>query len=101
MRHPLPALAYLTRAERYDIGLSDILLWNLDMLDPEKSITTNAESKAAKAEPVYLGDGLYARFDGCSIELSASQAHGMQAVYLDWNVYRALVGFAQRSWEAG
>lgn len=47
-------------------------------------------------KPSYLGDGLYARWDGYQIELSAEQPSGTQRVFLEPSVYRALVVFAER-----
>ena len=43
----------------------------------------------------YLGDGLYAAFDGYQIELRAPRENGDHVVYLEWPVYRELVRFAE------
>lgn len=49
-------------------------------------------------EWTYLGDGLYARFDGWHIELRANDPDDTECdtVYLDYSVYSNLVRFAER-----
>jgi hypothetical protein len=43
-------------------------------------------------EPTYLGDGVYATFDGYHVVLTAD---GTKTIYLDLGVYRSLVKFAE------
>ena len=43
----------------------------------------------------YIGDGLYASFDGWQIKLRAPQSHGDQIVFLEPTVLRNLMGFAK------
>lgn len=53
------------------------------------------------SEEIYLGDGLYASFDGWMIKLRAPQGtRGDQVVYLEPDVYEALTKFAGRFWSA-
>ncbi len=47
----------------------------------------------------YLGDGLYASFDGYQIVLRAPRIDGDHWVALEPAVYRALVEYAQAVWE--
>lgn len=49
-------------------------------------------------EETYLGDGLYASFDGWQIKLRAPRDNGDHEVYLDGSVYTALEKFAARAW---
>lgn len=45
----------------------------------------------------YLGDGLYAKFDGWQIELLANNPDDpSDTVYLEQDVYQALVEYANR-----
>lgn len=46
---------------------------------------------------IYLGDGVYASFDGWQICLRAPRSHGDDFVFLEPDVMRALVSFAQKS----
>jgi hypothetical protein len=47
-------------------------------------------------EPVYLGDAVYASFDGLHIVLTANPGSDAEnVVYLDGNVYAALVRFEE------
>ena len=46
----------------------------------------------------YLGDGLYASFDGSKISLSAPREGGDHRVALEPSTYHALVTFAERCW---
>lgn len=46
---------------------------------------------------VYLGDGVYASFDGCQIWLAANDHHN-KVVALEPNVYAALMEYARRVW---
>lgn len=48
------------------------------------------------ANETYLGDGLYARFDGFTIWLRAPRQHGDHIVALEPEVYRALTAFVER-----
>lgn len=49
----------------------------------------------------YLGDGLYASFDGYQFKLRAPRgAHGDHEVYLEPEVFDAFVAFAKRITEA-
>jgi hypothetical protein len=41
----------------------------------------------------YLGDGLYASFDGYSLWLRAPREHGDHVVALEPSVYRALIKY--------
>ena len=47
----------------------------------------------------YLGDGVYASFDGYQIVLRAPRERGDHFVALDVSVYRALTEFAARECE--
>jgi hypothetical protein len=47
------------------------------------------------AKEVYLGDGLYASFDGFMITLRAPRDHGDHYVCLEPMVYRELLRFAE------
>lgn len=47
-------------------------------------------------EETYLGDGLYASFDGYQIRLRAPRETGDHVVYLEPPVYAELVRFADR-----
>jgi hypothetical protein len=51
------------------------------------------------AEETYLGDGLYASFDGEQIRLRAPRDGGDHYVYLDHGVYRQLQLFVKRQLE--
>ncbi|HLD91483.1 MAG TPA: hypothetical protein VI911_10845 [Patescibacteria group bacterium] len=47
-------------------------------------------------EPVYLGDGLYAVYDGFQFELRANDAHNpTDTVYLDPKVLQAFIAFTK------
>ena len=46
----------------------------------------------------YLGDGLYASFDGYQIKLRAPRANGDHVVYLELGVYIALQKFVSKCW---
>ena len=45
---------------------------------------------------IYLGDGLYASFDGFIIWLRAPREHGDHKVGLEPDVYRALLKFVDQ-----
>ena len=51
------------------------------------------------AQETYLGDGLYASFDGWQIKLRAPRLDGEHVVYLEPELYRALTQFATSCWE--
>lgn len=44
---------------------------------------------------VYLGDGLYASYDGWQVELRAPQEHGDQKVFLEPNVLQAFLSYIE------
>lgn len=46
----------------------------------------------------YLGDGLYASFDGYMIKLRAPRSEGDHWIGLEPKVYLALLDFVQRVW---
>jgi hypothetical protein len=46
------------------------------------------------AKETYLGDGLYASFDGWQFKLRAPREDGDHVVYLDPDVYRSFERFA-------
>ena len=50
------------------------------------------------ASEVYLGDGVYMRFDGFSLWLRARQASGDHVVAIDPGDFPRLVQFAQQCW---
>ena len=50
-------------------------------------------------EEVYLGDGLYASFDGYQIRLRAPHGAHDEQVFLELGVYLQLRAFAARVWE--
>ncbi len=50
-------------------------------------------------EEVYLGDGLYASFDGFMVKLRAPRLEGDHEVFLEQQVYLGLRAFAARVWE--
>lgn len=45
----------------------------------------------------YLGDAVYASFDGFQIELRTGDGNN-QVIYLELSVYRALQEYAKRVW---
>ena len=47
-------------------------------------------------EETFLGDGLYARYDGYQIHLRAPRAEGDHFVVLEPEVYNALIAFHTR-----
>lgn len=58
----------------------------------EKDIKADDKEKEIKA---YLGDGVYAKFDGWMIELNGNANGRDNKIYLEPNVYDALVKFAK------
>jgi hypothetical protein len=52
----------------------------------------------AASDELYLGDGLYASFDGWSIKLRAPREGGDHVVYLEPDLYQALTAYAARCW---
>ncbi len=47
-----------------------------------------------RVEPRYLGDGVYATYDGYQIELRLNDHREQPVIYLDPDVMKALVGYA-------
>jgi hypothetical protein len=47
-------------------------------------------------EQQYLGDGVYAAFDGFSIWLTTPRADGVHRIALEPSVFKALVDYARR-----
>lgn len=47
---------------------------------------------------VYLGDGLYASFDGFSIKLRAPRENGDHWVAMEWREYQEFISFAKECW---
>lgn len=57
---------------------------------------------ASKLDPSteYLGDGVYAAYDGYHIELFTHNGYSKQAIiYLELSVYSALRAYGARMWE--
>ena len=50
------------------------------------------------SDETYLGDGLYARFDGLQIVLRAPRPEGDHYVALEPEVYEELRRFARKAW---
>jgi hypothetical protein len=51
-------------------------------------------------EMTYLGDGVYAKFDGYQIVLHVNDKDNpSDVVYLEYNVFKSLVGYGNRIWE--
>lgn len=48
------------------------------------------------SDKTYLGDGLYASFDGGGINLSTPRASGEHYVYLEPEVFEELISFAMK-----
>jgi hypothetical protein len=48
-------------------------------------------------EEIYLGDGLYVRYDGYQFVLRAPREHGDHFVALELPVYKAFVKYAQNT----
>lgn len=53
---------------------------------------------AEKVKEVYLGDGLYASFDGVSIRLRAPRGDGDHEVFLEPDVFNELLRYANTIW---
>lgn len=49
-------------------------------------------------DELYLGDGLYASFDGWQIRLRAPRDGGDHEVFLEPDIFEALASFALRCW---
>jgi hypothetical protein len=47
-------------------------------------------------QETYLGDGLYVSMDGYMIRLRTSRPEGEHCVYLEPNIYQALVDYIER-----
>lgn len=64
-------------------------------------MSTEHRSRAAvSAAPEYLGDGVYASFDGYMIGLTTGSDDAGVLVYLEPQVYAALRQYARRCWGA-
>lgn len=60
-------------------------------------MTEDVSVKPPQPEPVYLGDGLYADFDGFQIELYASNGmYKTNQVYLEPSVLTAFLNYVKR-----
>lgn len=60
-------------------------------------MTVDVTVKPPAAEPVYLGDGLYADFDGYQIELYASNGvRKTNQVYLDSSTLHAFLNYVKQ-----
>ena len=58
---------------------------------------TSASASAPPQQVTYLGDGVYAIFDGCGVLLKAnSLEHPTDQVYLEPAVFTALTHFMER-----
>jgi hypothetical protein len=57
---------------------------------PEAAMTRDPEPTT------YLGDGVYAEFDGWMVKLTTHRADGEHVIYFEPEVYDALVRFARR-----
>lgn len=53
-------------------------------------------NEASVEDEEYLGDGLYASFDGYQICLRAPREGGSHIVYLDGHTYAALIDYVRR-----
>ena len=51
-----------------------------------------------EAAEKYIGDGLFASFDGFQIKLRAPRLYGENVIYLEPDVYNALTQFARNVW---
>lgn len=47
----------------------------------------------------YIGDGVYASFDGYQIKLRTAREDGDVEIYLESNVFDALVEFGKQCWK--
>lgn len=47
---------------------------------------------------IYLGDGLYASFDGFSIKLRAPRDRGDHEVYIEPDMFKLLIKYAATVW---
>jgi len=53
-----------------------------------------------KVEPeTYIGDGVYASFDGYQIKLRTNRDGPDEVIYIEPMVYMALVNFAKKVWK--
>ncbi len=52
------------------------------------------------ADETYLGDGVYASFDGWQICLRAPRDNGDHVVYLEPQLWASLTEFAAKCWPA-
>lgn len=53
---------------------------------------------AAPVKPEYLGDGVYASFDGYMVGLTTGSHDAGVQVYLEPSVFEALTRYAERCW---
>lgn len=51
-----------------------------------------------EAKPTYLGDGVYASFDGYQIWLRTERENGVHEIALEPPVAKAFIAFAERVW---
>ncbi|MFA5897677.1 MAG: hypothetical protein WC829_01060 [Hyphomicrobium sp.] len=56
-------------------------------------------SPKAPQEETYMGDGVYASFDGYQIKLRAPRAEGDHEIYLEPGVYGAVRAYGAKIWE--
>jgi hypothetical protein len=47
----------------------------------------------------YIGDGVYAEFDGLMIKLTTERENGEHVIYLEPEVYGALAAYAKTVWK--
>ena len=59
----------------------------------------NHGSNAMSDKEMYLGDGVYASFDGWQICLRAPRENGDHVVYLEPQLFEALLRFARQFWQ--
>lgn len=56
-------------------------------------------SPKAPQEETYMGDGVYASFDGYQIKLRAPRMEGNSEIFLEPNVYDAVRAYGAKIWE--
>ncbi len=54
--------------------------------------------KEPRPEPAYIGDGVYARFDGYQIWIQTEREKGIEQIALEPQVFNELVGYARKVW---
>jgi len=52
-----------------------------------------------RVPPSYIGDGVYASFDGYQIWLRTERANGVHAIALEYGVLKNLMAYANRVWK--